>query len=224
MTGGLVTVPAPTSDQREYVSDLIKWRDSSYTPDSVIGGPDDQPPTIPPHEPVVDPNPVIAKCGECGLELRPVLSARDVLMIVLKPYIYPAVCTRVVDGDTLDMVIDLGFRMTSTQRIRLMGYNAPEKTGRTFVFGGWATAQVVRHIEGAPLLIRTHKADSFGRYLADVAVFNPDGKSFDLVNRLVADGWGVRWDGKGKNPTPWITEEGALQYPYPNPPPTLNPR
>lgn len=34
-----VTIPAPTPDQREYVSDIIKWRDSSYKPDSVIGGP-----------------------------------------------------------------------------------------------------------------------------------------------------------------------------------------
>jgi hypothetical protein len=38
-TGGSVTVPPPTSDQRKYVSDLIKWRDGSYTPNSVIGGP-----------------------------------------------------------------------------------------------------------------------------------------------------------------------------------------
>lgn len=38
-TGGSVKLPEPTSDQREYVSDLIEWRDKSYTPNSVIGGP-----------------------------------------------------------------------------------------------------------------------------------------------------------------------------------------
>lgn len=33
------SVPAPTADQSKYVSDIIKWRDSSYKPDAVIGGP-----------------------------------------------------------------------------------------------------------------------------------------------------------------------------------------
>lgn len=41
-------------------------------------------------------------------------------------YEYKGELKRVVDGDTLDVVIDLGYRMTTTQRIRLARVNTPE--------------------------------------------------------------------------------------------------
>ena len=41
-------------------------------------------------------------------------------------YEYKAKLKRVVDGDTLDLIIDLGFRMTTQQRIRLKGIDTPE--------------------------------------------------------------------------------------------------
>lgn len=44
-------------------------------------------------------------------------------------YEYLAVVTRVVDGDTLDVTIDLGFRVFSKQRIRLYGIDTPEIYG-----------------------------------------------------------------------------------------------
>jgi micrococcal nuclease len=41
-------------------------------------------------------------------------------------YEYRAQLKRVVDGDTVDLIIDLGFRMTTGQRVRLKGINTPE--------------------------------------------------------------------------------------------------
>jgi micrococcal nuclease len=41
-------------------------------------------------------------------------------------YHYKAKVERVVDGDTIDIVIDLGFKITTFQRIRLANINAPE--------------------------------------------------------------------------------------------------
>ena len=41
-------------------------------------------------------------------------------------YQYRAKLKRVVDGDTIDAIIDLGFKMTTEQRIRLKGINTPE--------------------------------------------------------------------------------------------------
>ena len=41
-------------------------------------------------------------------------------------YIYKAKVERVVDGDTIDVVIDLGFKVTTHQRIGLQGINTPE--------------------------------------------------------------------------------------------------
>lgn len=43
-----------------------------------------------------------------------------------KLYHYNAEVTRVVDGDTIDAFIDLGFDMHSKQRVRLYGINTPE--------------------------------------------------------------------------------------------------
>ena len=44
---------------------------------------------------------------------------------------YKATVLRVVDGDTVDAEIDLGFRMKTTQRLRLKGIDTPELRGGT---------------------------------------------------------------------------------------------
>jgi hypothetical protein len=45
----------------------------------------------------------------------------------MKPtYVYAATCVKVIDGDTLDLLVDLGFRAFEKVRVRLRGYNAPE--------------------------------------------------------------------------------------------------
>lgn len=41
-------------------------------------------------------------------------------------YHYKAKVDRIVDGDTIDVVIDLGFKITTYQRIRLAKINTPE--------------------------------------------------------------------------------------------------
>ena len=45
-------------------------------------------------------------------------------------YIYNAKCIKVVDGDTIDAQIDLGFDTHKVIRIRLVGINAPESRTR----------------------------------------------------------------------------------------------
>ena len=48
-------------------------------------------------------------------------------------YNYNAKCIKVVDGDTIDAEIDLGFDIKVTKRIRLAGINAPESRTRDLV-------------------------------------------------------------------------------------------
>ena len=45
-------------------------------------------------------------------------------------YIYKAKCIKVVDGDTVDAQVDLGFDIHKIIRIRLVGINAPESRTR----------------------------------------------------------------------------------------------
>ena len=45
-------------------------------------------------------------------------------------YVYKCKVTRVVDGDTLDVVLDLGFAINYNDRVRLMGIDTPESRTR----------------------------------------------------------------------------------------------
>lgn len=111
-------------------------------------------------------------------------------------YEYKARVTRVVDGDTFDAEVDLGFRMHTRQRFRLLGYNAPEKRGPERDIGKLAAQELESLLRGEEITIRTEKGDAFGRWLATVLLEGV----WDLVEVLIEEGWGVAWDGKGKRP------------------------
>ena len=82
----------------------------------------------------------------------------------------------VYDGDTIDMLIDVGFRMYARQRIRILGVNTPELRGKDKAEGkrfkqltlNWIIFGMCRSNDPFPFIIRTEKSDSFGRYLAEV--------------------------------------------------------
>lgn len=86
-------------------------------------------------------------------------------------WVYRARMMRVVDGDTIDIELDAGFRSHRIERIRLLGVNAPEARGISRLDGEMATTYVRDWLisDGAPdawpLRIQTEKSDSFGRYL-----------------------------------------------------------
>lgn len=109
---------------------------------------------------------------------------------------YHATVTRVVDGDSIEATVDVGFYHYCTQRFRLMGYNAPELTGEERQMGAIAAAALSEMILLKDVTLRTHKGDSFGRWLADVTLENND----DLVANLIGAGYGVAWDGRGARP------------------------
>ena len=85
---------------------------------------------------------------------------------------YRAQLVKVIDGDTLQVVIDAGLNCYRTERLRLLGVNTPEKRGPTHGAGLLAQGYVEEWLEDAegewPLVIVTQKSDAFGRYLARV--------------------------------------------------------
>lgn len=98
----------------------------------------------------------------------------------------------VVDGDTLDVVIDLGFGITRQERVRIDGVNAPEMTtpegppARRWVLD-WMAWHATTGLEW-PLVIRTLKPDprdKYGRYVARVMSAS-DGS--DLASDMLAAG------------------------------------
>lgn len=86
-------------------------------------------------------------------------------------YWYRALVTNVVDGDTIDVTIDLGLRVSINQRrIRLYGINAPELKGETLSKGQQSKAWLIKAILAKQVTIRTIKDgdDKYGRLLGDV--------------------------------------------------------
>ncbi len=90
-------------------------------------------------------------------------------------YEYNAKVIRVVDGDTVWLDVDLGFGVHANLDFRLNGINTPEVVGTTRVAGLAAKAELERLLAIGSLRIVTHKADKYGRWLADVFVKQSDG-------------------------------------------------
>ena len=85
-------------------------------------------------------------------------------------YSYKAEIVRVLDGDTLDLAIDLGFEVTVNTRVRLFGLNTPEVTGNEKYLGlqatGFVHEWIETHCEDNICIVETHKKGKYGRYLA----------------------------------------------------------
>jgi len=111
----------------------------------------------------------------------------------------------VVDGDTIDVIIDLGFDILFSSRVRLAGIDTPES--RTTdkaekALGLEAKDYLKKHLKDAKtIVIRTEKMNSsekYGRILGWVYV---NGESESLNNKMINDGyaWGYLGETKIKD-------------------------
>lgn len=112
-------------------------------------------------------------------------------------YEYRALVLGCVDGDTVDLDVDLGFYLRSTLRFRLQGINAPERWQE----GGTEATEWLRSmLEGQEVTIRTEKADSFGRW---VALIKRDGDALSINARMVREGHAVLYTNRYAAPVEW---------------------
>jgi micrococcal nuclease len=85
-------------------------------------------------------------------------------------YIYKAELIRVVDGDTVDLIIDLGFDTSRKERFRLYGIDAPElrtAEGKAAKEWLWDALQPLEAIYVQTIQLSTKaKRDKYGRFLA----------------------------------------------------------
>lgn len=101
---------------------------------------------------------------------------------------YKAIITNVVDGDTFDMDIDLGFNIHIHERVRLLDIDTPEKFGKEKELGLIMKYYAIDRFLSKEVVIKSEKADvaantdSFGRWLVKVDV---DGNDIcDIYNSL----------------------------------------
>lgn len=114
---------------------------------------------------------------------------------------------KIVDGDTVDVVIDLGFDITRKERVRLNGIDTPETLTKDEVekkYGLEAKTFVQKWFsEQGEILIRTYKDDKYGRTLGD---FYGQGEK-TLNTLLVEQGFAWVYDGNTKTKDFSILEE-----------------
>ena len=115
-------------------------------------------------------------------------------------YEYKCEVDRVVDGDTLVALIDVGFHTHVKSTLRLYGINTPEKRTRNLEEkekGIAASERVSELLEQCNYKVRlnSHGLGKFGRCLAEISIKTPAGESINLNRRLVEEGHAVDYFG-----------------------------
>ena len=111
----------------------------------------------------------------------------------------------VVDGDTIDVDIDLGFDISFSSRIRLAGIDTPESRTKDLAekkLGLEAKEYVKSKIKDAKeVVIKTEKMDSSEKYGRILGWLFLDGSKVSVNEQMIADGyaWGYLGDTKVKD-------------------------
>ena len=114
-------------------------------------------------------------------------------------YEYNATVPHVVDGDTMDVTLDLGFDILYNSRIRLFGINTPESRTRDLEEKARGLAAKDRVLELCPIgqqvIVKTQKdgKGKYGRILGEIFVGD-----INVNQQLVSEGHAVEYFGGKK--------------------------
>ena len=124
----------------------------------------------------------------------------------MEKYIYKAKLERVVDGDTVDALIDVGFDIWFKKRIRFKGVDTWESRTRNLeekALGLKAKARTKELLEKVSsksgyFRIKSYGLGKYGRVLADVFIMDKDGKQWNINETLISEGHAYVYDGGKK--------------------------
>jgi len=113
---------------------------------------------------------------------------------------------RVVDGDTIDVTIDLGFDLTKKERVRVAGVDTPEKRTRDLeekALGIDATNWLKTKLDGAikgddDLIIRTELVGGMGKYGRLLGWLYIGDAELSLNEQMIEEGYAWSYDGGTK--------------------------
>ena len=112
-----------------------------------------------------------------------------------------------LDGDTIDVVIDLGFDLYKKERVRIAGVDTPEKRTRDLeekALGLDATAWMKEKLDGAikgddELTVRTELVGGMGKYGRLLGWLYVGDDDISLNEQMIAEGYAWEYDGGTKN-------------------------
>ena len=113
---------------------------------------------------------------------------------------------KVLDGDTIDVIIDLGFDLAKTERVRIAGVDTPEKRTRNLeekALGIDATEWLKDKLEGAidgddDLVIRTELVGGVGKYGRLLGWLYIGDSDLSLNEQMISEGYAWAYDGGKK--------------------------
>ena len=116
-------------------------------------------------------------------------------------YEYYCEVTKIVDGDTLDVDIDLGFATKLTkQRIRMLGIDTPESRTRDLEekSRGLLSKEFLINLcpVGSKIRLHSHGKGKFGRILGEI--FTPEGE-VSINKQMCDEGYAVEYYGGSKD-------------------------
>ena len=114
---------------------------------------------------------------------------------------------RVLDGDTIDVTIDLGFDLYKKERVRIAGVDTPEKRTRNLeekALGidatNWLKEKLQTAVDGDDdLLIRTELVGGVGKYGRLLGWLYVGTDDVSLNEQMIEEGYAHPYDGGTKN-------------------------
>ena len=124
-------------------------------------------------------------------------------------YEYRARIDRVIDGDTVDVDIELGFGIVLTdERVRIMGIDTPESrtSDKVEKIFGLASKERLKELLGKEAILKTEinkdgedMKGKFGRVLGDFLVEEWEGQVQKVTDILIEEGHAVKYHGQNKS-------------------------
>ena len=113
---------------------------------------------------------------------------------------------KVLDGDTIDVIIDLGFDLAKTERVRIAGVDTPEKRTRDLeekALGldatNWLKGKLEETIKGdEELTVRTELKGGVGKYGRLLGWLYVGDSDLSLNEQMITEGYAWAYDGGTK--------------------------
>ena len=128
----------------------------------------------------------------------------------MEKYIYRGKLERVVDGDTIDALIDVGFDIWIKKRIRYSGIDTWESRTRDLAEKAKGLEEKARNKElllevsknSGYFRLKSYGVGKYGRVLGEIFIEDINGKQYNINETLINEGHGYVYDGGKKKMFP----------------------
>ena len=124
----------------------------------------------------------------------------------MEKYIYRGKLERVVDGDTIDALIDVGFDIWIKKRIRYSGIDTWESRTRDLAEKAKGLEAKARNKEllmevsskSGYFRLKSYGVGKYGRVLGEIFIEDKDGKQYNINKTLISEGHAYKYEGGNK--------------------------